>query len=486
MGAERRLIFPFPLTEILLRGGEKGALGALIPFTVLLSIVVLPVLLLIWLQLWFVRYHAAWITGIHQLVVVADLALLWSLWPSVFHHNVDWLRRTWPRAWKQGGIGATCAAALFALLDAIPVSHPVDWRDVHSRTSLTGLLGLRNLDLRELTLVRKEPSPEVLAAYGSDNPGRVDQAWRDHAEGLILRGRDLRGADFTLARMTKADLRGANLRDAILSRTRLGKARFDCWVGNCTELQGANLRSASLQGANLRFASLQGADLRFAGLQGADLRSAGFQGADLRFARLHGADLRFSGLQGADLSFVVVQGADLRSADLQGANFGDSQLRLSDFRGVKFDPITEQRLAEIKRELAAAVTGKSRLESIYARLDIGAIAGVSGHPTGLDISRTENAIFSPSGPFESWMPGTHGNDPKAYFPMLVEYLKGLVCRDKEVGIGLARRSALSPSLNGIPGLAAALLEQVKTCFPPLALPDNLRNELEEVAAESPT
>jgi hypothetical protein len=73
-------------------------------------------------------------------------------------------------------------------------------------------------------------------------------------------------------------------------------------------LEGADLRDASLWSANLRNANLQGANLR-----GADLRSANLQGANLLSANLQGANLRGANLLSASLWGANLQGANLPS-----------------------------------------------------------------------------------------------------------------------------------------------------------------------------
>ena len=66
-------------------------------------------------------------------------------------------------------------------------------------------------------------------------------------------------------------------------------------IGECADLQYANL-----QGINLWHANLQGANLQGAYLQGAYLRDANLQGANLQDADLQGANL-----QDADLNYPI-------------------------------------------------------------------------------------------------------------------------------------------------------------------------------------
>jgi hypothetical protein len=48
-----------------------------------ISMVLAPVLLLLLLQLQFLPYHERWLTWMHRLALLADLVLLWWLWPKI-------------------------------------------------------------------------------------------------------------------------------------------------------------------------------------------------------------------------------------------------------------------------------------------------------------------------------------------------------------------------------------------------------------------
>ena len=97
----------------------------------------------------------------------------------------------------------------------------------------------------------------------------------------------------------------------------------------------------------------------------------------------------------------------------------------------------------------------------------------------------ENAIFTPIEPFTSLPRGPYNNNPQVNRVQIVGYLSGLVCQDQHIGMGIARRSVESTRFGGVSGLAVAVLERAKTCTPPLALPDELRKELEERAVQEP-
>jgi TIR domain/Pentapeptide repeats (8 copies) len=111
------------------------------------------------------------------------------------------------------------------------------------------------------------------------------------------------------------------------------------------QLDGADLRQASLGGVDLSGASLFEADLTRADLGHADLsranltdahlEGAGLQRTNLRGARLIGAGLRLASLKNADLRQADLRGADLREADLEAAELGDTVLVDVQMEGAK-------------------------------------------------------------------------------------------------------------------------------------------------------
>jgi uncharacterized protein YjbI with pentapeptide repeats len=96
---------------------------------------------------------------------------------------------------------------------------------------------------------------------------------------LFLHLFDLRGAE-----LWKANLEGAQLREASLDSAKLWKANL-----SAANLESAVLTKANLQEAHLRGTNLEGADLWEANLEGADFRGANLIKANLERAHLPGA-----------------------------------------------------------------------------------------------------------------------------------------------------------------------------------------------------
>jgi hypothetical protein len=62
---------------------REGGLGWLLKAVAWISLVIGPVLLLLLLQIQFLPYHLWWVTWVQRFAVLADLTLLWFLWPAV-------------------------------------------------------------------------------------------------------------------------------------------------------------------------------------------------------------------------------------------------------------------------------------------------------------------------------------------------------------------------------------------------------------------
>ncbi len=427
----RHRLHTFPFTQLRAGPRQAGAARFLLWAMAWISIVALPVIVLMWAQARFLAYHGDWITFFHQLAVLADLALLWLLWPRA--------------AASKGLVKALGYAvsivlslllAAFSLFDAVVPEGP--WENNVGRLYPGNLLEkvfggrVRYLDLAEKTLVLEEAPPEILAAYiASKRDGEMKAARLGHTRGLDLHDRDLRNADLSVARLDKADL-----------------------------------REARLQGANLGLAKLQGADLRGAKLQGANLSGAELQGAALFDAELQGAVLSGAKLQGADLSGASLGGARLFNVDLRAANLRD----------VNFNKLTTDEWKKLKDEIAAAVPAGVKRKRALKR-----IGTAMKTETTIVPLRAEGAIYDPRVPEladlpKQWPPLDRG----AYrlSELRLGILTGIACDGGYAAAGIARR-AIEIALFDDPHLAGALLEQ--ECQAIRALPEDLKAKLREAA-----
>ena len=91
----------------LLVGGrlEREGLNAkLLSLMALITLALAPVALLLMIQIKFLPYHSEWITWWHRFLLLADIALVWTLWPGYRRQAGEHL---WPK--RSGG---SCPRAL--------------------------------------------------------------------------------------------------------------------------------------------------------------------------------------------------------------------------------------------------------------------------------------------------------------------------------------------------------------------------------------
>ena len=334
---------------------RDGGLGWCLKAVAWISLVIGPALLLLLLQIQFLPYHLEWVTWVQRFAVLADVTLLWFLWPAVLASRGA---IQWPRPWQFPAL---------ALLSLIPLgfaftaaTFPGEWLDEHvgkkqwiPPNRVTARLGLRQKDedgtpiltsfhnllfygekdvinrrrtsvfSNTLVLPRFEAWGEAKIddPKGSKTAQQTLSLWRRNLDEAILDGADLRKVDLVRASLQRASLIGAKLQGASLGNAKLQGASLDD-----AQLQGASLGKAQLQGTSLLGTQLQGASLSQARLQGALLERAQFQGADLERAQLQGAALDNATLQGALLKGAQLQGASLKGAYLQGTDFQKSTL----------------------------------------------------------------------------------------------------------------------------------------------------------------
>jgi uncharacterized protein YjbI with pentapeptide repeats len=361
---------------------RAGVMGSMLWLIAHISLVLAPVALLVLFLLKFLPYHDG-LTWWHRVAVLADIALLWALWPSVARGKVTRI------VWKEIRVARFAPAAFVRLLGTLPSAiarrqtRRNAWRVF--RRAKVAALALASLLLASLvftiatypgewlhenwpaarfiptkwppTSVNWASPHEVLFASDPNeastsfaprstsllsnhlilpNLAVIDYA-RFDSEAKILalsQSISLRGRHFERAVLSGANLRNANLRDAHLQGALLGNAELQGANFEGADLRDAKLDSAQLQGASLIKARLQGASLALAKLQGANLSGAQLQGAYLDSAQLQGATLDGATLWGAVLNDAVLEGALLDGAQLQGASLRRARLQGASLKSV--------------------------------------------------------------------------------------------------------------------------------------------------------
>lgn len=347
-----------------------------------LTIVILPVVLLLYMQVAFLPYHDVTTTWINRIFLTLDIVGVLLIGVFLMRAETSFFQAFW-RSTASNPLSVATTTVVLAVVaylsyfaatvpgerldgighkltawssmaDAGPVQSSFVLPFLGGEDALFGVFR-RNLDVTDSDLIGEE---------GGKN--------------LRLRGRDLRyakldrtdlsGADLTGARLDGASLIGANLekaslacadpdtvmlsdnrvaarcvsaRNADLTRARLGHARL--WGVDFTgaklddaQLDSADLGNAILTGASLANAHLDKAELT-GGVQGqaANFLNASLQGADLTGARLQLADFSSASLQGALLNFAQLDGAVLRDANLEATSLQRATLVATDMTGMR-------------------------------------------------------------------------------------------------------------------------------------------------------
>ncbi len=358
-----------------------------------LTIVFLPVLILLYLQVVFLPYHDVTITTAHRVALIADIIMLSTIGTFLARSENSFFT-AFRRTVAQHPIttmlttGLLVMVLLFSLFIATIPGEKLDRiTDIlrgrsspfaaNSRADSSGYFGfmvpflkpsadgsLFNLFYRNLVVTDMD-----LVEDGKVTAGEPT---------LNLRGRDLRyarldrtdlhqadftGADIEGASFVQADLRNVTMSCADIDRLLLGDDRK---VVKCTDGKGANFTRARLTeakmaggdfaGAVFDHTQLEGADFRYALLTNTDFTSANLQRADLSGGViLHGANFLTASLHGTDftgaeltlanflsasmpgviLAYARLEGAKLQDADLEGADLQSTRLFGADFTGAK-------------------------------------------------------------------------------------------------------------------------------------------------------
>lgn len=408
---------------------RKSLIGLLLRFISASTLIVGPLVLLTFFEIQFLAYHDILVTWEQRLVIVADIALLWGLWPTIARGRVTKLGLSEFRRWRVTlATAASIAAVSFVCAIA---TFPGEWQEENfpSLRLVPGVSGGfeadgsprpgRFISLHELLfegsvdLISRRPISlwsNRLIVPGIDV---VDHSKYDNAdkiaalmETVSLRSRRLEGAVLIGADLRKTDFTGADLRGASLQGADLREAKFGCdstgWraigtgssVGSqsehtsqCTNLQGAKLDGAKLQGANLKGAQLQGASVDYGELQTANLDNASLQGSSLVGTDLIGVSLKSADLEGVYGFNTEFEGADLGEANFRAALLPDAQLQGAILTGIDLDAAYLRRPFVWRADMLVRRRGASTaliLEPVSGRSAQGGICKIPPGPCDLN------------------------------------------------------------------------------------------------------
>jgi uncharacterized protein YjbI with pentapeptide repeats len=374
-----------------------------------LTLLVLPVVLLLYIQIAFLPYHDITITWTHRIALSVDILMLAMIGIFLMRAETSFFKAFW-RAVSQHPVSFIMTGAVMAIsaffsffiatvpdekLDRVArtfLPHAGDDQDTRRQRMVMGftmpflastsdgaLLGIfhRNLIVTDQDLVadrvgrRTSPDDATISLRNRDlRYARLDRTDLHRADltGATLDGASLVGADLTSVRLQCADVselilsedrdlaRCASARGANFTRAKLAGARM---AG--VDLRRARLEEAEFEGADLAYALLIGANFSGAHLEKADLTGgvqmqganfliASLQGADLTGANAQFADFSSAGMQGVVLTHASLHGAVLRDADLEGADLRNTRLAGADLTGAKLTA-SDLRLATVWQTL---------------------------------------------------------------------------------------------------------------------------------------
>ena len=472
-----------------------------------LTLILLPVFMLLYVQVAFLPYHDVMITWAHRIALMADIGMLLLIGVFLLRPGPSFVSAVGHATRRHPfGFGITLLVlglvSTFSFLVATVPDEPLD----RAARMLTGAgrtgagSGEQPTALAETFL--KASADGVLFGLFQRNLNVadvdfvVDKDVTPDEPSIVLRNRDLRNARLDRADLHQADLTGANLDGASLIGADLRKALLQCadlhrlvlsenrLAGSCPSARNANLTRARLKdarmagldltGARLDEADLEAADLNYAlladssfygaRLQRADLTggvaaqrvnfaAASLQGADLTGAQLAGADFTSTGLQGAILAHANLKDATLRDADLEAADLTHARLQGASFSGARL------RAASLRGAAIWMTSPPDREFSLLA--DLSEIV-----PAPLDESDRDRAAPAPvlvSASTKAWADGvdqqawqslgsaTATGLADTYKIRLTDYLVQLACKprwaDGSVATGVVRR-ALAPDFKG--------------------------------------
>ena len=285
---------------------------------VMLTIVIGPVLALLFLQLQFLPYHSLPVTMVQRAAIFVDMLLILYFWRRIVGD---------PAAKLIKGYRAGMYAVMFAvvLFSAFVATFPGERNYGNAIVKKSGMTDfLFRGTYNEVTGRRLSWFSDTLALSDEDFVSLDDDKLKLSDAVLSMRGRNLVEANLARADLRKVDFSGANLSRAILRSARLQGAVFARPSNQRIDGKTTYSEPANLQNADLDFASLQRAEFRSADMRRARLSNAELEGAILENAKLQGATIANSRLAGANLRFADMTGAsifnsNLSKADLSGA-----------------------------------------------------------------------------------------------------------------------------------------------------------------------
>jgi|GEM_PF-494330 len=307
-------------------------LGLCLHLMTWLTLVILPVLLLLFIQTSFIPYHDETVTWLHRIVLQIDIAMLVLIGVFLVRSETSFFK-AFMRSAMQNPLSFLCSTIVFAYVTffsffvaTIPDKVLANFAEKY------GLVVYQKGKAQSQQTQLSFAIPSVGAA------GAAALFWRFHRN-LVVTGADIVKDKNITASDRTIDLRGRDLRHAVLDRTDLHQADLTDAKLEYATLNGADLRGVDLRQANLDNASLVGAKMQGVLMHCRDVSTLIFgsgsrqqagcavaRNADFSHAQFAGANLLGLDLENAKFVGATLTGADLSLALMAGANFNGAHL----------------------------------------------------------------------------------------------------------------------------------------------------------------
>ena len=378
--------FPFPFSHMIL-----GVIRPLVEPVMWVTVIVLPLGLLLWVQIRFLPFHDETITWFQRAAVVIDVIMLWCFWPRIVGTDEKtwrWLLRvvTWPFFWTLvlwAFVRATaevtillCKSRFSEALTVRPwlIEPAIQFRRARGLVCLT-FIGGTGILLSGLVAVLPAAGMEQWAARTAPESWKAkgkkgcreeylmvtcwlfDRPRAPFHRNLRLEGKTLVAGEpsaevLVKLRSEKEEVRLEARKKVLgfnLANRDLRSADFRNTVLPKADLRGANLDSADLRGADLTATDFRPFDVTDGGtcvldappqalIKDEQLR-AGIEppreNGKFCLTSLRGAKLNGAFVSKARMNMAQLQDADLIKAQLKGATLSDAQLQGADLSGAQ-------------------------------------------------------------------------------------------------------------------------------------------------------
>jgi uncharacterized protein YjbI with pentapeptide repeats len=356
---------PFVLSQFLLGNLGGFLLRPMVYGAMWVSLILLPIAVLVFVQVRFLPYHDEWVTWWHRILIILDLGFVWLLWPQIVKSSGPAEPRP-DSSGARGGAWRLLPGAVWGGLGHFAgrgLRHPgvvvftvlilgFSW----TLATIPGSSAqLAHMPARAAACPAQDQPPLVVdaaappPAYRTCRPTwKIWQYFDSVSLSPAVAGGPVRAVSCASYLLFEApttplnmrrnlQVRGADLVKAPPPDAQVRELGLDrAWQEHS--------RGLDLRGRDLRYADLSFSDLRRADLRGSDLLGADLAYADLRYARAGAVALKdFDGCKPAlrtgelclnRLSSVSLRNADLRSSQFRRADLQQANLNYANLQGI--------------------------------------------------------------------------------------------------------------------------------------------------------